>query len=69
MVSRSGPLAVPEEASTLAMQSAIDAINKSGGVAGHPIQPVIVDAKPDFSLYAEKAEERIIREKVTPPPR
>lgn len=51
------------------MQSAIDAINKSGGVAGHPIQPVIVDAKPDFSLYAEKAEERIIREKVTPPPR
>ncbi|KQO98089.1 ABC transporter substrate-binding protein [Methylobacterium sp. Leaf92] len=64
LFSLSGQLAVPEEDSTLVMQYAIDEINKNGGVAGHPIQPVIVDAKSDFNVYSEKAKELIIREKV-----
>jgi urea transport system substrate-binding protein len=64
LFSLTGSLAVPEEDSTLVMQYAIDEINKAGGVAGSPIQPVIVDAKSDFAVYSEKAKELILRDKV-----
>jgi len=43
---------------------AIDEINKAGGVAGMPIEPVIVDAKSDFNVYSEKTKELILRNKV-----
>ena len=46
------------------MQYAIDEINKAGGVAGMPIEPVIVDAKSDFNVYSEKTKELILRNKV-----
>jgi urea transport system substrate-binding protein len=61
LFSLSGGLAVPEEDSTLVMQYAIDEINKSGGIAGMPIEPVIVDAKSDFNVYSEKTKELILR--------
>ncbi len=64
LFSLTGALAVPEEDSTLVMQYAIDEINKNGGVAGHPIEPVIIDAKSDFGVYSEKAKELILRDKV-----
>ncbi|PNG24874.1 transporter substrate-binding domain-containing protein [Methylocella silvestris] len=64
LFSLTGALAVPEEDSTLVMQYAIDEINRNGGVAGHEIQPIIVDAKSDFNVYAEKAKELILRNKV-----
>ena len=64
LFSLSGGLAVPEEDSTLVMQYAIDEINKAGGVAGMPIEPVIVDAKSDFNVYSEKTKELILRNKV-----
>ncbi|CAN0591635.1 unnamed protein product, partial [Laminaria digitata] len=64
LFSLTGGLAVPEEDSTLVMQYAIDEINASGGVAGHMIEPVIVDAKSDFSVYTEKVRELILRDKV-----
>ncbi|VTZ25946.1 ABC transporter substrate-binding protein [Methylocella tundrae] len=64
LFSLTGGLAVPEEDSTLVMQYAIDEINKNGGVAGHEIEPVIVDAKSDFNVYSEKTKELILRNKV-----
>ena len=44
LFSLTGALAVPEEDSTLVMQYAIDEINKNGGIAGHQVQPIVVDA-------------------------
>lgn len=64
LFSLTGALAVPEEDSTLVMQYAIDEINKNGGVAGHQIQPIIIDAKSDFNVYSEKAKELILRDRV-----
>ncbi|MEQ8737122.1 MAG: transporter substrate-binding protein, partial [Hoeflea sp.] len=64
LFSLTGGLAVPEEDSTLVMQYAIDEINAAGGVAGMPIEPVIVDAKSDFKVYSEKTRELILRDKV-----
>jgi urea transport system substrate-binding protein len=64
LFSLTGGLAVPEEDSTLVMQYAIDEINAAGGIAGSPIEPVIVDAKSDFNVYSEKAKELILRNKV-----
>ncbi|CAN0602827.1 unnamed protein product, partial [Ectocarpus sp. 12 AP-2014] len=64
LFSLTGGLAVPEEDSTLVMQYAIDEINAAGGIAGSPIEPVIIDAKSDFSVYSEKARELILRDRV-----
>ncbi len=64
LFSLTGALAVPEEDSTLVMQYAIDEINKNGGVAGHPIEPIVIDAKSDFNVYSEKTKELILRNKV-----
>ncbi|GLS45625.1 transporter substrate-binding domain-containing protein [Methylobacterium brachythecii] len=64
LFSLTGQLAVPEEDSTLVMQYAIEEINKNGGIAGHEIKPIIIDAKSDFNVYSEKAKELILREKV-----
>lgn len=64
LFSLTGSLAVPEEDSTLVMQYAIEEINAAGGVAGSPIEPVIIDAKSDFNVYSEKMKELILRHKV-----
>lgn len=64
LFSLTGALSVPEEDSALVLQYAFDEINKNGGVAGVPVQPVIIDAKSDFNVYSEKAKELIMREKV-----
>ena len=64
LFSLTGGLAVPEEDSTLVMQYAIDEINKSGGIAGHQVEPIVVDAKSDFNVYSEKTKELILRDKV-----
>lgn len=64
LFSLTGGLAVPEEDSTLVMQYAIDEINAAGGIAGSPIEPIIIDAKSDFNEYTAKARELILRDKV-----
>jgi len=64
LFSLTGSLAVPEEDSTLVMQYAIDEINAAGGINGSPIEPVIIDAKSDFSVYTAKARELILRDRV-----
>ena len=64
LFSLTGGLAVPEEDSTLVLQYAFDETNAAGGIAGSPIEPVIIDAKSDFNEYTAKARELILREKV-----
>ncbi|MGR3742687.1 MAG: transporter substrate-binding protein [Pseudooceanicola nanhaiensis] len=64
LFSLTGSLAVPEEDSTLVLQYAFDEINANGGINGTPVEPIIIDAKSDFSVYTEKARELILREKV-----
>lgn len=64
LFSLTGDLAVPEADSTYVLQYAFDEINKNGGIAGQPVQPVIIDAKSDFNVYAQKMKELILRDKV-----
>ncbi|MCW5716080.1 MAG: transporter substrate-binding domain-containing protein [Bauldia sp.] len=64
LFSLTGDLAVPEEDSTLVLQYAFDEINANGGIAGLPVEPVIVDARSDFNVYTERTRELILRERV-----
>lgn len=43
---------------------AVDEINRSGGVLGRQIKPVVLDPASDWPTYAKYAEELIAREKV-----
>jgi urea transport system substrate-binding protein len=43
---------------------AVDEINASGGVMGKKIVPVIVDPASNWDLFAEKAKELLLKEKV-----
>lgn len=64
LFSLTGALAVPEADSTYVLQYAFDEINAGGGIDGHPIEPMIVDAKSDFNVYSQKIKELILRENV-----
>lgn len=64
LFSLTGDLAVPEADSTRVMQYAIDKINSEGGIAGSPIKPIIVDAKSNMNVYAQKMRELVIRDGV-----
>lgn len=64
LFSLTGSLAVPEEDSTLVLQYAFEEINANGGINGTPVEPIIIDAKSDFSVYTEKARELILRDRV-----
>jgi urea transport system substrate-binding protein len=64
LFSLTGGLAVPEADSTYVLQYAFDEINANGGIDGHPIEPVIVDAKSDFNVYSQKIKELILRDRV-----
>lgn len=64
LFSLTGGLAVPEEDSTLVLQYAFEEINANGGINGTPVEPIIIDAKSDFSVYTEKARELILRDRV-----
>ena len=43
---------------------AVDEINAKGGVMGKKIEPVVVDPTSNWPLFAEKAKQLIIQEKV-----
>lgn len=64
LFSLTGELSVPEEDSTLVLQYAFDEINAAGGIAGMPVEPVIIDAKSDFKVYSEKIKELILKDQV-----
>jgi urea transport system substrate-binding protein len=62
--SLSGTMAISEVSLKDAVQMAVDEINAAGGVLGKKIQPVIVDPASNWDLFAEKAKELLIDDKV-----
>jgi urea transport system substrate-binding protein len=62
--SLTGSLSVIEKASRDVALFWVDAVNKSGGVAGFPIEPVVIDAKSDMKAYREGALQLMRQENV-----
>ncbi len=59
-----GNLSVIERASRDVALFWVDSVNKSGGVAGFPIEPVVIDAKSDMKAYREGALHLMQKENV-----
>ena len=59
--SRTGPMAVSENAMIDAEVLALEEINRSGGLLGRPVRWVIADGASDWPTFAREAE-RLIRE-------
>lgn len=62
--SLSGTMAISEVSLRDVTLMAIEEINASGGVLGRQIEPVIVDPASDWPLFAEKAKQLLVQEKV-----
>jgi urea transport system substrate-binding protein len=62
--SLSGTMAISETSLKDALLFTFDEINKSGGVMGKMIEPVIVDPASNWPLFAEKAEQLLVKDKV-----
>ena len=63
--SLSGTMAISETSLKDVLLFTFDEINKSGGVAGKMIEPVIVDPASNWPLFAEKAEQLLAKDKVS----
>lgn len=63
--SRTGTMAVSERTVIDATLYAIDEINRSGGVLGRPVKPIVVDGKSDWAVFATQAERLIKTDKVS----
>jgi len=62
--SLSGTMAISETSLKDVALMTIEEINKSGGVLGKQLEPVIVDPASDWPLFAEKAKELLLKHKV-----
>ena len=62
--SLSGTMAISETALKETALMTIDEINKSGGVMGKKLEPVVVDPASNWPLFAEKARQLISKDKV-----
>ena len=62
--SLSGTMAISETALKETALMTIDEINKSGGVMGKKLEPVVVDPASNWPLFAEKARQLIAKDKV-----
>ncbi len=62
--SLSGTMAISETSLKDVLLFTFDEVNKSGGVMGKMIEPVVVDPKSDWPTFAEKAEELLVKDKV-----
>ena len=62
--SLSGTMAISETSLRDVVLMAVEEINAKGGVMGYKIQPVVVDPASNWPLFAEKAKELIVRDKV-----
>jgi urea transport system substrate-binding protein len=62
--SLSGTMAISETSLRDVVLMAAEEINKSGGVLGHQIDPVVVDPASNWPLFAEKARQLITNDKV-----
>jgi urea transport system substrate-binding protein len=63
--SRTGPMAVSENAMIDAEVLALQEINRSGGLLGRPVRWVIADGASDWQTFARQAERLIRDEKVS----
>lgn len=62
--SLSGTMAISETSLRDILLFAFDEVNKSGGVLGKKIEPVIVDGASNWPLFAEKAKQLLEEDKV-----
>jgi urea transport system substrate-binding protein len=62
--SLSGTMAISETSLRDVVLMAVEEINKSGGVMGKMIEPVVVDPASNWDLFAEKAKQLIVQDKV-----
>jgi urea transport system substrate-binding protein len=62
--SLSGTMAISETSLRDVVLMAVEEINAGGGVLGKKIEPVVVDPASDWPLFAEKAKELIVGNKV-----
>src|SRR5580704_12309332 len=62
--SLSGTMAISETSLRDVVLMAAEEINAKGGVMGYKIQPVVVDPASNWPLFAEKAKELIVQDKV-----
>ncbi|MGL1933502.1 MAG: urea ABC transporter substrate-binding protein [Fibrobacterales bacterium] len=62
--SLTGTMAISETSLKDVVEMAVEEINAKGGVLGHTIKPVAVDPASNWDLFAEKAKELILKEKV-----
>ncbi|MBI2215730.1 MAG: urea ABC transporter substrate-binding protein [Candidatus Rokubacteria bacterium] len=62
--SLSGTMAISEVSLRDVVLMAVAEINAKGGVLGRPIQPVVVDPASNWDLFAEKAKQLLLQEKV-----
>jgi urea transport system substrate-binding protein len=63
--SLSGTMAISEVSLKDVALMAFEEINASGGVLGKKIEPVVVDPASDWDLFAEKAKELLLKDKVS----
>src|SRR5206468_4953803 len=61
--SLSGTMAISETSLRDVVLMAVEEINRSGGVLGKQIEPVVVDPASNWDLFAEKAKQLIVKEK------
>src|ERR1041384_4525347 len=63
--SLSGTMAISETSLKDVLLFTFDEINAKGGVMGQKIEPVIVDPASNWPLFAEKAEQLLVKDKVS----
>lgn len=61
--SLSGTMAISETSLRDVLLFTFDEINAAGGVLGKKIEPVVVDGASDWPLFAEKAEQLLVKDK------
>jgi len=62
--SLSGTMAISEVSLRDVVLMAVEEINAKGGVLGRKLQPVVVDPASNWDLFAEKAKQLLLQEKV-----
>lgn len=62
--SLSGTMAISESSLRDVLLFTFDEINAAGGVLGKKIEPVVVDGASDWPLFAEKAKQLLLQDKV-----
>ena len=62
--SLSGTMAISEVSLRDVVLMAVEEINAKGGVMGRKVQPVVVDPASNWDLFAEKAKQLLLQDKV-----